>query len=364
MKKLAYYTNSYLDGLRQHGDPQADALVIELLANPDWAVAINSWKGGVPIASELVEFSIGFQEFFENYREVSNQTDQRKIKLAQDFFDRQGNDYLSLLGLYSLPYCYAFADGAQVLVRSKRITEEVGQRLMETALFLLDAFKPGTFLQANESLLTLAKVRLIHAFSRYFVKHYAKDWKSEWGVPINQEDMIGTNLAFSMLVIRGLDKLGKYPGMEVYEAVLYYWKLVGQYLGFAVECWPETSKEAFELERLIRKRHLKQSEAGIQLINSLMRYYEQTFREPAMTASLKRVIAFFVGKEASKALDLPYSDQVPGLAYRALLEWSFASQRESNAPITYENTRREFLRQSVIRMGKQPELSVPVIKRP
>ncbi|MGY6523324.1 MAG: oxygenase MpaB family protein [Mongoliitalea sp.] len=363
MKNLAYYSNSYLDGLRGQGDPLADALVLELLANPDWAASINSWRGFIPVGADLGTFSPNFQNFFAEYKEVPNQIDYQKVKLAQDFFGSQGNDYLSLLGLYSLPYCYAFADGAQVLVRSKRITEEVGQRLMETALFLLDAFKPGTFLQVNESLLTLAKVRLIHAFSRYFVKHYVKDWKSEWGVPINQEDMIGTNLAFSMLVIRGLDKLGKYPGLEVYEAVLYYWKLLGQYLGLAVEYWPETSKEAFELERLIRKRHLKRSEAGIQLINSLMRYYEQTFPEPAMTASLKRIIAFFVGKEASRALDLPYSDQVPGLAYRVLLDWSFASQRESNAPITYENTRKEFLRQSIIRMGKHPELSVPVIKR-
>ncbi|GHB24691.1 oxygenase MpaB family protein [Mongoliitalea lutea] len=363
MKNLSYYKKSYLNALRQQGDPLADALIPELLANPDWAVAINSWKGYVPVVADLAAFSNNFQNFFAVYRSVPKQLDQRKVNLAQDFFGSQGNDYLSLLGLYSLPYCYAFADGAQVLVRSKRITEEVGQRLMETALFLLDAFKPGTFLQVNESLLTLAKVRLIHAFSRYFVKHYAKDWKAEWGVPINQEDMIGTNLAFSMLVIRGLDKLGKYPGLEVYEAVLYYWKLVGQYLGLTIESWPETSKEAFELERLIRKRHLKQSEAGIQLINSLIHYYEQTFGEPGITASLKRVIAFLVGKDASKALNLPYTEQVPGLAFRILLDWSFTRQRESNASITYDNTRREFLRQSVIRLGKQVELTVPVIKR-
>ena len=81
-----------------------------------------------------------------------------------------------MLGFYSLPYCYAFADGAQVLVRSKRITDEVGMRLSETALFLLDCFVPGTFIHENKSLLTIAKVRLIHAFSRYFVSKYAKDW--------------------------------------------------------------------------------------------------------------------------------------------------------------------------------------------
>ncbi|UJP64193.1 oxygenase MpaB family protein [Mongoliitalea daihaiensis] len=363
MEKLSYYTNSYLDGLRKKGDPIADQVVLELLANPSWAEAINSWNAIVPSSSELAKFSPLFQKFFEIYTQVSPSLDQKKIIRAQNFFDKQGNDYLSLLGLYSLPYCYAFADGAQVLVRSKRIMDEVGQRLLETALFLLDSFKPGTFLQVNESLLTLAKVRLIHAFSRYFVQTYAKDWQKEWGMPINQEDLIGTNLAFSVLVIRGLDKLGKFPGTETYEAILYYWKVIGEYLGLEVEHWPETAKEAFELERLIRKRHLRQSEAGLRLINSLIAYYEKSFQEPAMTASLRRMIAFFVGKEASDALQLPYSDQIPPFAYRVLLDWSFAMQRGSSAPITYANTRREFMSQSLVRMGAYPSLQVPVIKR-
>lgn len=364
MKKLDFYTNSYLNDLRQQGDPIADQLVEELIRNPDWAQAINSWDQFIPDSSVLRTFSPNFQAFFETYHQLPLDVDFSKIKLAQAFFGSNGNDYLSLLGLYSLPYCYAFADGAQVLVRSKRITDEVGQRLMETALFLLDTFRPGTFLEKNESLLTLAKVRLIHAFSRYFVLNYAKDWNSSWGIPINQEDLIGTNLAFSMLVIRGLDKLGKYPGLETYEAILYYWKVVGRYLGLAVECWPETSKEAFELERLIRKRHLRQSEAGLTLTRSLMRYYQESFQDATMTASLERMIAFFVGKDASKALNLPYTEAIPPLAYRFLLDWSFFRQQESLKTPNYTQIRQSFFKQSIERIGARPQLTVPVIKRP
>lgn len=364
MKKLDFYTNSYLNELRLLGDPLADQLVVELINNPDWAQAINSWEQFIPGSSVLKGFSPTFQAFFETYHQLPEDVDVPKIKLAQEFFGSNGNDYLSLLGLYSLPYCYAFADGAQVLVRSKRITDEVGQRLMETALFLLDTFRPGTFLEKNETMLTLAKVRLIHAFSRFFVQKYAKDWDSSWGTPINQEDLIGTNLAFSMLVIRGLDKLGKYPGLETYEAILYYWKIVGRYLGLEVACWPETSKEAFELERLIRKRHLRQSEAGLTLTKSLMRYYQESFQDATMTASLARMIAFFVGKDATEALNLPYTEAIPPLAYRFLLDWSFFRQQESFKTPSYAQTRHSFFKQSMERLGALPQLTVPVVKRP
>jgi hypothetical protein len=346
------------------GDPLADTLVLELLQHPSWAETINSWVREIPSESQLPAYSEAFAAYFLSFSETMPDLDEKKVRYAQQFFDQQGEDYLTLLGLYSLPYCYAFADGAQVLIRSKRITEEVGLRLMETALFLIDCFRPGSFLEDRQVMLTLSKVRLIHAFSRYFVQKYATDWKPEWGTPINQEDLIGTNLAFSMLVIRGLDKLGKPPGTKAYEAILHYWKIIGFHLGLKLEAWPENSKEAFELERLIRKRHMRASDAGKQLMKSLLQYYQQAFKEPTMNSLVGELIAFLVGKDAASALGLTTGQRLPKEAYSLMLQWSILQRKSFSNASSYAAIRSQFESQSAAFLGKSVQLQVPVIKRP
>lgn len=363
MEKIKFYSNSYLDLLRQQGDPLADALVPELLQQPSWAETINGWVREIPLENQLPVYSEAFTAYFQSFSVPMQDLDEKKVRHAQQFFDQHGEDYLTLLGLYSLPYCYAFADGAQVLIRSKRITEEVGLRLMETALFLVDSFRPGSFLEDKQVMLTLSKVRLIHAFSRYFVQKYATDWKQEWGLPINQEDLMGTNLAFSMLVVRGLDKLGKPPGTKTYEAILHYWKIIGFHLGLNLEAWPENSKEAFELEKLIRKRHMRPSEAGKQLMKSLLIYYQQAFKEPAMNSLVGELIAFLVGKDAALALGLNLGQRLPKEAYSLMLQWSILQRKSFSNTSSYAAIRSQFESQSRAFLGKEVQLQVPVMKR-
>ena len=361
MGKLRLYTNKNLDALRSSGDSLADLAVGFLVNQPDWCEKINSWKE-LPDEEELASFPQELKTFFLFFHQKPDFISPNKVKAAQDFFDKEGNLYLSMLGFYSLPYCYAFADGAQVLVRSKRITDEVGMRLSETALFLLDCFVPGTFIHENKSLLTIAKVRLIHAFSRYFVSKYAKDWNPDWGLPINQEDMIGTNLAFSLLVMRGMEKLNRFPGLDTHEAVLHYWKIIGHYLGIDIAFWPETAKESFELEKLIRKRHVRPSEAGNTLIKSLLGFYEKSIPDPAMSALSETLVAYFVGKEVAEVLGIQEKTKLPKSVYALVLDLNFLKQ--SGGKPSYQKTRMQFLEQSKNQFGKELSLGIPVPKRP
>ncbi len=359
MGKLSLYTNDNLDALRNQSDELADAAVQELIAQPDFAKMINGWTS----LPETIpsDFPASLQTFFNFYQIKPDFINQSKVKSSQDFFDQKGNFYLAMLGFYSLPYCYAFADGAQVLVRSKRITDEIGVRLSETALFLLDAFRPGTFISDDRALLTLIKVRLIHAFSRLFVSRYGKDWNPNWGIPINQEDLIGTNIAFSLLVMRGMEKIDKFPGKEVHEAVLHYWKIIGHYLGLRVSFWPETAKEAFELEKLIKKRHLHSSEAGKILLNALLGYYKTTAPDPAFAQVSESLVSFFVGKEVSDVLGIGRKVKLPDRFVNLVLVLSFF--RESGFNVSYKSIRRNFLKESISRLGKAVTLDIPVITR-
>jgi hypothetical protein len=354
--KLKLYQNSELDRLRMQADPLADEVVLYLYQHPEWILKINSFDG-IPSKLEISSFPNLLKTFFSFFHQIPEWIDPEKVSLSQDFFDKQGNTYLALLGLYSLPYCYAFADGAQVLVRSKRITDDIGMRLSETALFLLDSFRPGTFLDNKEALLSLSKVRLIHAFSRLFISKYGRDWDENWGIPVNQEDMIGTNLAFSLLVLRGMEKLGKFPGRTIHEAVLHYWKVIGFYLGINISFWPDTAKESFELEKLIRKRHLKASEAGKILINTLLTYYKSNIPDPNLSGSSETLVSYFIGEEASQALGISQKVNLPKELIALVLDLSFVKQ--NGAGTHYNKVRNAFLLQTQQQFGRQVMLKLP-----
>ena len=274
MEKLQFYTNSVFDQLRKRQDNLADQAVFSLVQNPSLITEINSWN---VIPEDLPkDFPTELKAFFTFYLDKAQEYDESDLRSAQDFFEEKGDLYLAMLGFYALPYCYAFADGAQVLVRSNRILDQIGERLGETASFVLEIFRPGAFSVEDQAYLVCAKVRLIHALSRYFILTYAKDWELAFGQPVNQEDMLGTNLAFSHIVLRGLAKMGAAPLEKEYESVLSYWKWIGELMGIETQFWPTTTKEAFELDKLIRKRHLKSSEAGQRLVKGLLHFYQKT----------------------------------------------------------------------------------------
>ncbi|SNS14620.1 hypothetical protein SAMN06295967_10456 [Belliella buryatensis] len=360
MDKIKLYTEENLGKLRLGGDELADAAVISILENPGFSATINNWVS-FPKIEQLEGFPKPLKSYFEFFLTPIDWIDQVEVLKVHDFFAKEGNFYLSMLGFYSLPYCYAFADGAQVLIRSMRITEEIGMRLAETTLFVMDLFSPDNFHLHQDAQLSIAKVRLIHAFSRCFVKLHSKDWNTAWGLPINQEDMIGTNLAFSLMVIRGLEKINKFPGKDTLEAVLHYWKIVGYFMGINIDYWPNTSKEAFELEKLIRKRHLRSSEAGQNLVKALIQFYEDTIPDQNISTLSETLISYFIGKEASDALAIRERVAIPKSFYGLMLELSFLKQ--SGRRPSYAQLRSQFLSQTEANLGKKVKLSIPDLNR-
>ncbi len=359
MTKLGLYTDKNLDELRRQGDPLADRAVAELVRLPDLCQEINSWNS--ISLNQFSELPDSVKEFFEFYSDQAKKVPQTLMKDGQQFFNQKGDLYLAMLGFYSLPYCYAFADGAQVLIRSNRIIENIGERLGETGSFLLDIFEPGAFYSNQKAYLTCAKVRLIHAFSRYFINHYAKDWNTDYGVPVNQEDMIGTNLAFSLMVLRGLRKIGRAVSTEEATSIIQYWSWIGSLMGINTEFWPETPKEAYELEKSIRRRHLKPSTAGQTLAKALINYYKKTIPDAIISSQAESMVSFFCGREASKALNLkealPVDGNLLGVMLRAMGIKNFGGKKD------FYSIQNQFRKNQQFEFGRALEIQIPVLKR-
>jgi hypothetical protein len=356
---LAQYTNTNFDQLRLQQDTLADQAVEVLVSQPNLASEINSW---LVIPAKLPDyFPEELRLYFEFYLHKEKEFSGGEHRLAQEFFEQRGDMYLAMLGFYSLPYCYAFADGAQVLVRSQRILDQIGERLGETTRFVLDVFKPGAFTSQDEAFLTCAKVRLIHAFSRYFIRKYAKDWSPDFGEPINQEDLLGTNLAFSHIVLRGMTKLGMSPSAKEHQAVLRYWKWIGELMGIEPSLWPSTAKEAFELDRFIRKRYLKASDAGKKLTKALLEFYQKNIPDSFLTSQLEPLLSYFLGKEASKAVGISGQTQVPGDILGLFLK--FSGFRTFGAIKTHASLKKNLELQQMQQFGRILQLKLPEANR-
>ena len=300
MKDTIQFPIAELKAFRKQGDPLADKTIQALFAlgfnpykNKDYA-AYNTNGQTIPES---------FPDILKNYFiEVSDLTvDQELAAKGQAFFGTYGQSIMLCLGLYSLPYCYGAAHGAKVLAFSERILNNPEKRLRETAEFVLDLHAPHAFKENGKAIVTIAKVRLIHAAIRYHLLQ-GNEWKQEWGYPINQMDMAGTNYSFSLIVNRGLRKLGFTLSPQQAEDYILFWNQIGRLLGLDEKLMPKSNQEAFVLEEKIRKDQFRPSMEGKALTKALMDYIDAQPTPFPMKGS--QLSAYLMGEEISQFVGL------------------------------------------------------------
>ncbi len=228
------------------------------------------------------------------------------LSQSQRFFNEHRPFIYLCLGLYSLPYCYAAADGAKVLFHSKRLRDSPGKRLTETASFVLDICEEGAFQQKGRAFRSIQKVRLMHALNRFYLKDQPF-WQSSWGLPINQEDMAGTNLAFSLIVLRGLRKLGVDVKKSQSADFLHLWKVVGFLMGIDEPLLMSNAKEAIGLENKIRQRHFRESMEGKTLTTSLSQYVADEMDAKKLPLPTLALMEHLLGPEVAGLLGVKSS---------------------------------------------------------
>ena len=76
-------------------------------------------------------------------------------------------------------------------------------------------------------------VRLFHGAVRHTILAQPEfRWpQDELGVPVNQEDLLGTLAAFTVTVIESLDEMGVTCTVEDRDAYLHLWLAIGHLLG-------------------------------------------------------------------------------------------------------------------------------------
>jgi hypothetical protein len=251
--------------------------------------------------------------------------DRKQLEDGQLFLREHGLEIGSALFFASLPMSYTAARGARVLTRTAELTTgRTTRRLAETLQMHLDVMgvedgktplEPGTRGSA-----AVRGVRLFHAAVRLMI-HTDREvqWdETELGRPINQEDLLGTLIVFTLVVLDALETLGvdfdSPKARAARKGYVHYWLVVGHLLGIDYERLrkgelsskepPLDLNELRLLQTAIFRRQAEPSLGGQTLMSSLL-------------ASLKRKMPWFMkgypaaatrgllGKEYADALAVP-----------------------------------------------------------
>lgn len=269
VKPSRSFPNSLLDRYRQQGDAAADA-VITAVIDANAATGLRSlmhWLGDTADLSTASQHP-AVQTFFTTTAALPPWADLDRMKRGMNFFQKHAQQIGLTLGFFSLPYAYLGANGAQVLWLTERIKNDTTRRLRETGEWVFAVNNPKEW-TAGTAIARIQKIRLIHAGARWFALHTGR-WSMDWGYPVNQEDMAGTSLSFSYIVLRGLRKLNVNATEFDEEDYLHHINVVGYLNGVADELIPKNLREAYILNEAIAKRQFAPSEAGIGLTNALL----------------------------------------------------------------------------------------------
>lgn len=314
--------NDQLREHRQEGDPLADEVFQFLKSNPSYFHQFQQLSGNAELLNLELPDPLG--KLLEDVHAKYTQFDQELLERGHIVFEKYAVPIMAILALYALPYCYAGENGSKVLVQSKYLLENPRKRLEETGEFLFAVGSRNAFQQSGFGFLQCLKVRLLHAGARFYSK-------VEVEVPVNQEDLLGTNLAFSLIVIRGLQKIGVELTTDEKQAYIYLWNGVGQLLGIRSGLLPVDIKQAAVLERAIRVRQFRPNEDGKRLMQSLITMYTEDW--PFKGLRPEDMISGFLGNEVSKCVGLPFSDFFSNVSLTPLkLKNSFTQFSVDNFP--------------------------------
>ena len=294
------------DELRQTGDPAADAFVAVYFADATKKLkldeALKSLKQNKDWSAFLAQ--VPEASFFEDELKKITPPEKREITSAQNFYKAKEQFILQLLGLLSLPYCYAAADGAMVLYKTERMYKDVKTRLFETAEFVTTVTHKNAFTDEGSARVQIFKVRIMHAAARFYLQK--SGWDSSLGMPVNQEDMAGTNLSFSLIIIRGLRKMGFTIGYPEQVAYLKYWNYIGAMLGLQSVLLPADGKAARAIDQQIADRQFRPSTAGKALTQSLLScFYSLNDGKLISNEEITAYMRFLLGAEISDLLEIP-----------------------------------------------------------
>lgn len=325
------WSEAFLQTKRGMGDPLADGVITTLLA--------DNQKGEVDLIFQMLVRNRQFpnpafdvlpdavkqvvEGYFVQTRHLPDYAEPFKLMTAADVFTQHGPKMLLILLCKSLPTCYTCWRGAKVLYRTGRLRVHDGsldafsRRLMETAQFVVDMMTVNNFEQDGTAIMGTQKVRLMHATIRHFAQERTWD-AATFGVPINQEDLVGTLLSFGVVILDGLKQLGITLTPEQRAAYLHLWRVVGHMMGIDDDLLTEDEDECRALMEAILAHQSGPSIEGTELTQACIEMMNSKLIIGPLKQLTPYFVRFFVGDHYADMLEIPAADADNSLIMKAV----------------------------------------------
>jgi hypothetical protein len=168
---------------------------------------------------------------------------------------------------------------------------------------VLEVLKPGSLDPEGAALPAIRKVRLLHAAIRMLVRDRDADFSDE--VPINQEDLLGTLLGFSIVVLKAVQRLGIRADRADAEDFYHLWRGVGAMLGIDEALLPMDFAAASRTAERIAERQFRASRHGRALMERLLARTEAHLSLPGLRATPAFLVRYLLGDRTADILGIP-----------------------------------------------------------
>jgi hypothetical protein len=288
-----------LDAARQLGDEPADALVARL-GGRFWAIhpLLREVRKSQERLPEALPEDV--RRFFVDCVTPPPWLNRARVLSAQHWAERHLFHITVALFCAALPSAYAAARGASVLATTGRLADDVDRRINETARFVLDVLESGSLDPEGIALPAIGHVRLMHAAVRMRLRGPSGFPSSD--VPINQEDLLGTMLGFSVVVIRAVRRLGVQVNRAEAEDYYHLWRGIGAMLGIKEALLPKDFSAASDTADCIADRQFRASDHGRALMARLLDRTEVHIGVPGLRGTAPFLVRYLLGERTGDIL--------------------------------------------------------------
>ena len=302
------YTDEVLERLRLEGDPVPDRIVDEL-ARDGQIEAVNAILRQLIQNNQVVpeELPDNIEFWLRDEAGLPAWADKERLDRASALFTEHGVTISLILATASMVECYAAQKGVKVLTFSYRLGQNAYRRVAETAQFVLLAMAPGGLYADGQGVRAIQKVRLMHSAIRHLIRRTGRFDEAAYGVPICQEDLLGTLMAFSYVVIRDLRRLGVQVSEQEAEDYHYAWRVIGEMLGIRPDMIPVDMAEAEELTEAIARRHFGPSPEGVQMTRALLEMHADAIPGKLFDGIVPALVRHLVGDQVADWMEIPHS---------------------------------------------------------
>lgn len=345
------WNDEFLNLMREEGDPVADTAAKVLWENRDRNIIDDikyiSKNHHMPVDISLVEgLHIDFNDedlakleyYFKSTDRLNiaiTEEDKKQFEIYAKVFEQYGFVIVSLLFFKSLPTGYMCPKPSKVLHSTRLLEEFAARRVMETAQFIFAVSTPDWYMPDKKGIESIQKVRLMHAGMRYALLNNTnpdRKWdQSVFGIPINQEDLVFTNLLFSVAIIEGLDQFGINLTDAERRAFVHTWKMIGLALGISEQLMPDSLEDAHDLYRAIYDRNVSEDNAyGPDLTKALLGAMNEITGMPLKQTTLEDLTLYLIyDSKVFKSLGL-HTPSVGARILASVIQLFFAGKKWRN----------------------------------